>query len=139
MSESLTIGALFLSGLISATLLPGGSEALFAWKLVESPHNPWLLWLAVTSGNTLGGFITYAMGWGAGHLYSTEQFNKPYQLKATSWLQRYGVWALLLSWLPLVGDPLCLIAGWLRTHWLLSLLCICVGKALRYLLLMGVF
>lgn len=137
MSESASLTALFISGFISATLLPGGSEALLAWQLIEGQHEPILLWLAVTAGNALGGILTFLMGGWIAHYYPAKRLTKPWQLKAQSWLQQYGVWALLLSWLPLIGDPLCLIAGWLKTHFLFSLILITLGKAIRYLLLIG--
>ena len=129
--------ALFISGFVSATLLPGGSEALLAWQLLEEQHPPLHLWLAVSAGNALGGILTFLMGGWIAHYWPAKRFDKPWRLRAQSWLQRYGVWSLLLSWLPLIGDPLCLLAGWLKTRLLLSLLLITLGKALRYLLLVG--
>ncbi|WP_299183194.1 YqaA family protein [uncultured Neptuniibacter sp.] len=137
MSEELSLGALFLSGFISATLLPGGSEVLLAWQLIDGSHNPWALWAAVTSGNALGGIVTFLMGWGIAHYFPLKLFSSSRQLQAKSWLERYGAYSLLLSWLPLIGDPLCFMAGWLKTHFLLSLLMITLGKAIRYLLIIG--
>lgn len=137
MSEEQSLWALFFSGFISATLLPGGSEVLLAWQLSEGAYDPWSLWAAVTSGNALGGVATFLMGWGIAHYYPCRVFDKPHQVRAKEWLTRFGPFALIMSWLPLIGDPLCLMAGWLKTRFLLSLLMITLGKAIRYLLIVG--
>ena len=98
--------ALFIVCLLSATLLPMGSEpALFA--LVKA--NPELFWIALlvaTVGNTLGGVINYLMGLGAKRALTRERESRWF-----AWLQRFGPKTLLLSWLPIVGDPLCALAG----------------------------
>jgi len=129
-STSLT--ALFVSGFISATLFPGGSEALFIWMLQQQSHEHWLLWGAVSAGNALGGIVTLLMGLVLAWRFPLRRPDKPWQKRALGWLERFGPWALLLSWLPLVGDPLCFVAGWLRLNFLLSLLMITLGKAIRY-------
>lgn len=124
---------LFFSAFISSTLFPGGSEAVLAYLVSESNHSLLLLVLVATLGNTLGAMTS----WGIGRLisirYSTEKLSKASQQKAVDHLQKYGSPVLLLSWLPIVGDPLCVAAGWLRIHWLQSLLFIAVGKLLRYI------
>lgn len=137
--DDLSLTALFVSGFISATLLPGGSEVLLAWQLNEGIHSPLHLWLAVTAGNALGGIVTFLMGWGIAHYFPLKSFSKPRQQQAQRWLTQYGPFALLMSWVPLIGDPLCLMAGWLKTRFLLSLLMITLGKAIRYLLIVGIF
>ena len=138
MSEDLSLTALFISGFVSATLLPGGSEVLLAWQLSAGIHDPWALWAAVTSGNVLGGIVTFVMGWGIAHYFPLRAFNSVRQQQAQRWLTKYGPLALLMSWLPLIGDPLCFMAGWLKTHFWLSLLMITLGKAIRYLIIVGV-
>ena len=137
--DDLSLTALFVSGFISATLLPGGSEVLLAWQLNEGIHSPLHLWLAVTAGNALGGVVTFLMGWGIAHYFPLKSFSKPRQQQAQRWLTQYGPFALLMSWVPLIGDPLCFMAGWLKTRFLLSLLMITLGKAIRYLLIVGIF
>ena len=120
--------ALFVISLVSATLLPMGSEpALFA--VVKA--NPSLLWpalLVATVGNTLGGVINYAMGYGANKAFTHER-----QSRWFGWLQRFGPKTLLLSWLPIVGDPLCAVAGWLELSFWRCLFWMALGKLLRYL------
>ncbi|UTV28211.1 YqaA family protein [Photobacterium atrarenae] len=128
---SSALWVLFSTGLLSATLLPGGSEAslVAALKLGEQPA--WLLVIVATVGNTLGGMINYWLGRWLPDKTSEEKNGH----KALQWLKKYGYWSLLFSWLPVIGDPLCLAAGWLRMRHDLSLVLIFVGKAVRYLLL----
>ncbi len=135
MTLDATLGGLFLSGLISSTLLPGGSEALFGWMLNEGEHAVLPMFLAVTIGNTLGGIITFLMGVLVAKRYPLRALEKPEHLRAQRWIEKYGPFTLLLSWLPVVGDPLCFIAGWLRGHFWLAALMIMLGKAARYLAL----
>lgn len=126
MDPALSLGGLFLSAFLSATLLPGGSEVVL-WALVRQDAG--LFWPAIavaTAGNTLGGMSS----WLIGRLISAKV--PPRGLK---WVQDWGVLALLLSWLPVAGDGLCVAAGWLRLHWLPSLACIAAGKLARYLVI----
>lgn len=119
-----TLPSLFLSSFLAATLLPGGSE-LVLYALVA--REPALLWPALgvaTLGNTLGGLSSYLIGW-----------LLPQRLpgaRALAWLQRYGSPVLLLSWAPVIGDALCVAAGWLRIAPLAATLFLASGKALRY-------
>lgn len=133
--------SLFLSGFTSATLLPGTSEALFLYLLSQHPEKQWLLLLAVGSGNTLGGMSNWLLGWliQYGWMKKQPQHDNTYYRRAELWLQRYGAPVLLLSFLPLIGDPLCLLAGLFRISWEQALLFIFLSKFLRYLLLMQVF
>ena len=125
---SLSLPALFLISLLSATLLPMGSEpALFAVVKV----NPALFWPALmvaTLGNTIGGAISYGMGFGAKNVLAKERESRWF-----GWLQRFGPKTLLLAWLPVIGDPLCTLAGWLKMPFWPSLIYMAVGKFLRYL------
>jgi membrane protein YqaA with SNARE-associated domain len=125
---------LFFSSLVSATLFPGGSELLLIYYVKNDPTLSWSYFMAVTIGNSLGALITYFMGyflyWGRDKAQSKHQ---------KSWLfcQKYGVWALLLSWLPVVGDLLPLTAGWLKLSIIRSSLFIIMGKAIRYYLVIN--
>ena len=139
MAETGTLLALFISGFVSATLLPGGSEALLAWQLSTGEYDVWAMWFAVTSGNALGGVFTFAMGWVIASYYPLKSLQKPQHQRAQKWLDKYGPYSLLLSWVPIIGDPLCLVAGWLKVNIFLSVLMICIGKAVRYLLIVGIF
>lgn len=126
--------ALFVLATVSATLLPVGSEAA-VFGLVKL--NPALFWPAVlvaTAGNTLGGAIGWWMGRGAESVY-THATHKSSELRALHWLRRFGARACLLSWLPVVGDPLCVAAGWLKLPFWPCVGWMALGKFLRYLLM----
>jgi membrane protein YqaA with SNARE-associated domain len=122
----------FVVALISATLLPMGSEpAVFG--LVKL--NPDLFWPAIfvaTAGNTIGGAISWWMGYGAEVAYERMRRKKPADLKVLQLLQRFGPKACLLSWLPAVGDPLCAVAGWLKLSFWPCVVYMAIGKFLRY-------
>lgn len=137
--------AIFLISLISATLLPLGSEpAVFAYVQV-APDMFWPAVLVATLGNTLGGTISYGMGAGAGAAWAAWQSQRParptrapggrWHGLVTRWLGRLGPPALLLSWLPGVGDPLCAVAGWLRLAFWPCVAYMAIGKFLRYVIL----
>ncbi len=126
------LSTVFVVAMVSATLLPMGSEpAVFA--LVKL--NPDLFWPAVlvaTAGNTLGGAITYGMGLGA-HTAIDRTRHRRTELHALDWLERFGPRACLLAWLPLVGDPLCAVAGWLKMPFWPCLAYMAMGKLARYI------
>ncbi len=119
--------SVFIISLVSATLLPMGSEpAVFA--IVKA--NAALFWptiLVATIGNTLGGVINYWMGVGAKQIFAKER-----QTRWFSWLQRFGAKTMLLAWLPVIGDPICLLAGWLKLPFWPSVAYMAIGKFLRY-------
>ncbi|MEZ0122433.1 MAG: YqaA family protein [Candidatus Reddybacter sp.] len=126
---------LAISAFLSSTLLPGGSEVLLLW-LVEQGESSLSVLLAVASvANTAGGFLTYWMGRWAEKGLERFRHRAPPSNKLVDTVKRWGYPVLLLSWLPVVGDGLCLAAGWLQLRWLPSLLIIFIGKALRYWLL----
>lgn len=123
MSEPAALFSLFVSSFLGATLLPGGSEAVLYSVLESYPNSLWLAIALGTVGNTLGGMISYWMGW---MLPQTQQ------LKHVNKLRRFGAPALLLAWVPLIGDALCLAAGWLRLSPWRSALFMAIGKLTRY-------
>ena len=128
---SLTL--LFFSAFISSTLFPGGSEAVLAYLASDAQYPLLLLVLVATTGNTLGAMTSWGIGWLIAMRYPLRLPEKPAQQQAINRLQKYGSAVLLLSWLPVIGDPLCVAAGWLRIHWFPSLCFIAVGKLLRYI------
>lgn len=131
MDYSPTLAGLFLSGFVSATLLPGSSELLLLYLAGASEAPTSELWLAATSGNTLGGMFNWGLGRWLSQAGLARRWSDRHQ-RSVALLRRWGTPALLLSWLPVIGDPLTLVAGWLRLHWLSSLLLIAVGKGARY-------
>ena len=124
---------LFFSALISATLFPGGSEALLLLRIHQGA-DPILAVLIAGCGNVLGSLITYGMGrLGNEALHRKWLRMKPEQVKrAEDWFARYGRPSLLLAWLPVVGDPLCLVAGLLRSPLIWFVLLVAIGKFARY-------
>lgn len=131
---SVGLSAVFVVALVSATLLPLGSEpAVFA--VVKA--NPELFWPAIlvaTAGNTLGGVVSWWMGYGAERAYERLS-HKSGDKRALLLLKRLGARACLLSWLPVVGDPLCAVAGWLRLPFWPCVVYMAVGKFMRYLVM----
>jgi len=125
------LSSLFLVAFVPATLLPLGSEpALFG--LVQL--NPDMLWpgiVVATIGNTLGGALDWWMGYGA-HKVADKYAHSSHHLRVLNWLERLGPKACLLAWLPILGDPLCAVAGWLRLSFWPCVLYMAVGKFARY-------
>ena len=130
-SETFSFWSLFLSAFLSSTLLPGSSEALLVAYLSQE-FDPRMLLLVATAGNTLGGVSSWLLGYWLAIRLPAQGLVKPGHQRALVWIQRWGSGVLLLSWLPLIGDPLCVVAGWLRMHWFICVLMILLGKAARY-------
>ena len=148
------LGAVFLIAFVSATLLPMGSEPAVFGLVKLQPELFWPAVLVASLGNTLGGALTWWMGDGArraadrlrhsrGETPASSQDAPPpasafrADQRAMQWLQRFGAKACLLSWLPLVGDPLCAVAGWLRLPFWPCVGYMAVGKFARYLSMTG--
>ncbi|WP_368526274.1 YqaA family protein [Enterobacter asburiae] len=129
MSDALLLASLFASSFLSATLLPGNSEVVLVAMLLSGVSQPWLLVLIATMGNSLGGLTNVILG----RFFPLREKSR-WQEKAVGWLKRYGAATLLLSWMPVIGDLLCLLAGWMRISWGPVLFFLCLGKALRYVL-----
>lgn len=148
------LSTVFVVALISATLLPLGSEPAVAGLLHLNPDLFWQAILVATVGNTLGGAISWWMGLGAQKAWKKAREAKEAKAaapveaspagrrqpsrrerKARIWLRRFGAKACLLSWLPLVGDPLCAVAGWLHLPFWSCVLYMAIGKFFRYLIM----
>ncbi len=131
------LSTLFLIAFVSATLLPMGSEPALFGLLKLNPELFWPAVLVATAGNTLGGAVSWAMGWGSHRLVDKVRHSDTH-LRALDWLERIGPKACLLSWLPGVGDPLCAVAGWLRLPFWPCLLYMAIGKFARYVTMTAV-
>lgn len=119
------LAALFATSFVAATLIPLPSEAaLFAYLQVY-PEKTALAVAVATLGNTAGGMTSYLIG----RLIPQKRLN----LRAVEWLRRYGAPATVLAWLPIIGDALCLAAGWLRIHWAAALAFMAAGRLARYI------
>jgi len=135
--EEYTLAGLFLSALLSSTILPGSSEAVLITLAMQGTHDPWSLFWVATGGNTVGGMTSWGLGilmsWG---IPLTRGLKSP-TFPATNRLRRWGLPVLLFSWIPFVGDPMCVAAGWLRMNGWGALLFIGVGKGARYAALLA--
>lgn len=125
--------ALFLVALLASTLLPLGSEWLLV-VLVLKGFDPVASVLTATLGNTLGALTTYGIGlWGGPFLVERVlRIDTAARTRAERFYARYGSWSLLASWLPVVGDPLCLVGGILRVRVWSFVLLVATGKLARY-------
>lgn len=127
---------LFVSALIAATLLPAQSEGVMV-GLQLAGYRPWLLVLVASAGNVLGSTINWFIGREATRFADRRWFPvKPAMLaRAQAWYARYGKWSLLLSWMPVIGDPLTLAAGVMREPLRVFLLLVAIAKTARYIVL----
>ncbi|MDY0871810.1 YqaA family protein [Dongia rigui] len=125
---------LFLTAFGAATILPGFSEVAFATLLLQSPQDWPVLMIVATAGNTLGGIANWVLGRFLLHWQDRTWFpvSAKHLAQASRLFQKYGYPLLLLSWLPIIGDPITLAAGVLRARFLPSLILILIGKAARY-------
>uniref|UniRef100_UPI0035712757 YqaA family protein n=1 Tax=Leeia aquatica TaxID=2725557 RepID=UPI0035712757 len=121
------LAGLFGSSFLSATLLPGSSEVVLLALVKHWPDWAGTAWLLASLGNTLGGMTSLWLG---------RRAPPPAMGRWQQRLQRLGPASLLFSWVPLVGDGLCLAAGWLRLPWLPCMLWMLLGKAARYAVLL---
>ncbi|MCB1985165.1 MAG: DedA family protein [Burkholderiales bacterium] len=131
MDEQASLLALFTSSFLAATLLPGGSEAVLAGVLVAYPDLLWQALILATIGNTLGGMSSYLIG----RLLPDEKAilkKTGGSSRSLEWVRGHGAPILLLSWAPVIGDALCVAAGWLRINWLWAMFFMTIGKFARY-------
>ena len=125
--------SLFATALLAATLLPLSSEALLA-ALIYQQYSPVLLWLVAVAGNTLGSCVNWYLG---GQCLRWQDrkwfpFSRLQLEKAQHQFKRYGLWSLLFAWVPLIGDPLTLVAGMMRIRFGIFLVLVFIGKSVRY-------
>lgn len=127
--------ALFALSFLASTLVPLGSEWLLVAMLVAR-HDPVLTVAVATAGNTLGACSTYAIGLFGGPFLVRRvlRVDEETERKARLRYDRFGSWSLLFSWLPVVGDPLCLVGGVLRVGFGRFTLLVAAGKLARYAL-----
>lgn len=138
MWEGLGLPGLFLASFLAATVLPLSSEALLA-AMAMGPWSWTALWATASLGNTLGGLSSYGLG-RLGELQRLARWTGADPAKAMAWAERmrpFGAWAALLCWLPVVGDPIAIALGLLRTDPWVTALLMFIGKAARYAVLLG--
>ena len=131
------LSSLFVVSFISATLLPLGSEPAVFGLVKLNPALFWPAMFVATAGNTLGGALSWAMGL-ASHKVVDKYRHSSSHLRALQWLERIGPKACLLSFLPVVGDPLCAVAGWLKLPFWPCVGYMVIGKFLRYVIMTAI-
>ncbi len=132
--------ALFLAAFLAATIVPAQSEAVLVGLILAKDQPLLLLLLIATTGNVLGSVVNWLLGRFIEHFRDRPWFPvSPARLaKAEAWYRRFGIWSLLLSWVPIIGDPLTVIAGVLRTPFLTFLLLVTIAKGGRYIVLAAI-
>jgi membrane protein YqaA with SNARE-associated domain len=135
--EDYSLLGLFFSAFLSSTILPGSSEVVLVGLATQGELPRWNLLAMATAGNTLGGMTSWGLGWLIALRYPLTELSKAAHRRAVEHVRKWGSPILLLSWVPVLGDPLCVAAGWLRMSWLGALLFIGIGKAFRYWVLLA--
>lgn len=136
-----TLGLLFLSAFGAATLLPLQSEAVLVGLLVQDQHPIWLLIGVVSVGNILGSCVNWWLGLKVEQFKDKKWFpvSEQKMLQAQGIYQKYGFWSLLLSWVPIIGDSITLIAGLLKENFARFVLMVSIAKIGRYLFVYWMF
>lgn len=141
MTDLAVYAGLLVSAFTSATLLPGSSEAALITVLALERGEPLLLVIVATAGNVLGSCVNWVLG----RFFSGCRDRRWFPIdedsyeRAAAWFRRFGVWSLLLSWLPIIGDPLTAVAGALRVDFLRFVILVSLGKAARYGFILAAF
>ena len=129
--------SLFLAAFAAATLVPAQSEAVLIGLLASNTFSPVALLLVATLGNVLGSLINWLLGRSVERLKHKRWFpvSERQLARAQDSYHRYGRWSLLLSWVPIIGDPLTVVAGMLREPLWSFILLVTLAKGARYLVL----
>ena len=129
-----TLGGLFLAAFLAATILPAQSEAGLAALILAAPSSVTLLVITASLGNILGSVVNWYLGRGLTGFAGKWWFpaNAGQLARATGWYDKYGRWSLLLSWVPIIGDPLTVVAGLMREPLPRFLLIVGIAKTARY-------
>jgi membrane protein YqaA with SNARE-associated domain len=138
LTDSWAYGGLFASALAAAALLPTASEGVLLGLAASARFNIWALLMVASLGNVLGACINWALGrWIASQARPGKPRSQQVLARARRWYDRWGAWSLLFSWLPVIGDPLTVVAGYLRLPFWRFLLPVAIGKVGRYLAVLG--
>jgi len=137
MTTLLALGGLFFVAFAAATILPLQSEAVLVGMLLASEQPPWLLVAIASLGNVLGSVVNWALGRQVHRWHDRRWFPlRPAALaRAEAWYRRWGRFSLLLSWAPLIGDPLTVVAGVLREPLPIFVALVTIAKTARYVVL----
>ena len=129
--------SLFIISFLAATILPFSSELTLAGLMATSSYDNLLLLAVASLGNILGSVVNWILGFYSRNLSTKRWFPfKDKQIeKSSKWFNRFGRWSLLFAWVPIIGDPLTLVAGLLRVKFLEFLILVTIGKVSRYLVI----
>jgi membrane protein YqaA with SNARE-associated domain len=132
--------ALFWASFLAATVLPFQSEVVLFGMLLTDHYTAWLLVLVASLGNIIGSVVNYLLGRGLAHFEDRRWFpvKRAQIARAEAWYQAYGRWSLLLSWVPIIGDPLTIVAGVLRESFPVFVLLVSLAKVARYIALAAI-
>ena len=133
--------SLFAISFLAATILPFSSELTLAGLIATSNFDNLLLLIVASFGNILGSVVNWVLGFYSRNLSTKKWFPfKDKQIENSSkWFNKFGKWSLLFAWLPIIGDPLTLVAGLLRVRFLDFIILVTIGKVSRYLLIYYLF
>ena len=128
--------SLFVISFLAATILPFSSELTLTGLIATSNYDNLLLLIVASLGNTLGSLVNWALGFYSRNLTTKKWFPfKDKQIeKSSQWFSKFGKWSLLFAWVPIIGDPLTLVAGLLRVRFLDFIILVAIGKVSRYLI-----
>lgn len=140
MSVLAAYGSLFLAALVAATIIPAQSEAVLAGLLATGDYSSALLILVAGTGNVLGSVINWLLGRSVERFRDRRWFPVSAQNleRAGRWYRKYGWWSLFLSWMPIIGDPLTVVAGAMREPFPRFLLVVAIAKFGRYIALAAI-
>ena len=131
---------LFASAFLAATILPFSSEAVLAGLIVAGGYDVVWLWAVATAANTLGALVNWVLGRWCLHWQDRKWF--PFKeadlAKADKWFAKWGLWSLLLSWVPIIGDPITFAAGFLRVNVAVLTVLVVIAKGGRYLAVLAI-
>ena len=126
---------LFLASFLAATILPLSSEIVLSF-LILNGFEPIISVTVATAGNVLGSFTNYAIGaWGS--IFLTKKFFKISEnkfIKAKERFNKFGIFSLFFAWVPIIGDPLTVVAGILKINLILFFITVTIGKLIRYII-----
>ena len=133
--------SLFAISFLAATILPFSSELTFAGLMATSSYDNLLLLAVASFGNILGSVVNWILGFYSRNLSTKRWFPfKDKQIeKSSKWFNRFGRWSLLFAWVPIIGDPLTLVAGLLRVKFVEFLILVTIGKVSRYIIVFYLF
>jgi membrane protein YqaA with SNARE-associated domain len=129
--------SLFAISFFAATILPFSSEFTLAGLIATSNYDNLLLLIVASFGNVLGSVVNWALGFYSRNLTTKKwfPFNETQIQRSSKWFRKFGKWLLLFAWVPVIGDPLTLVAGLLRVRFLEFLILVMIGKISRYLVI----